>query len=229
MEKKFKCKDELIYRSKYEYGNQHWTYGIFSHYEYHQDVTFASLGCISLNINDWDILPYEENEHLVGTTHEPQYYLPSDVEEGKAFIGEIVYYGDEKVKILNVREFKPNHNNAAFYTIRNSIGYEFEEFGDGLTYNPLLFNPDSVVFLKKGERIIPLNDETDFDKIGRLISTQFEGIKDSYFMCETSLLRPSGVPYEFCVRFSDFNPNDMEETKKKILCVKNGKVVKYRE
>ena len=30
------------------------------------------------------------------------------------------------------------------------------------------------------------------------------------------------------VRFSDFNPNDMEETKKHILCVKNGKVIRYK-
>ena len=34
--------------------------------------------------------------------------------------------------------------------------------------------------------------------------------------------------YKYAVRFSDFNPNDMEETKKHILCVKNGKIIRYK-
>lgn len=34
--------------------------------------------------------------------------------------------------------------------------------------------------------------------------------------------------WKYAIRFKDFNPNDMEETKKHILCVKNGKIVKYK-
>lgn len=32
----------------------------------------------------------------------------------------------------------------------------------------------------------------------------------------------------YAVKFSDFNPNDMEETSRHILCVKNGKIVRYK-
>lgn len=34
--------------------------------------------------------------------------------------------------------------------------------------------------------------------------------------------------YHYFIKFSDFNPNDMEETRKHILCVKNGKIVRYK-
>lgn len=34
--------------------------------------------------------------------------------------------------------------------------------------------------------------------------------------------------WTYCIPFSKFSPNDMEETKKHILCVKNGKLVKER-
>lgn len=30
------------------------------------------------------------------------------------------------------------------------------------------------------------------------------------------------------VRFSEFNPNDMEQTREKALCVKNGKIIRYK-
>lgn len=30
------------------------------------------------------------------------------------------------------------------------------------------------------------------------------------------------------VRFSEFNPNDMEQTRDKVLCVKNGKIIRYK-
>lgn len=34
--------------------------------------------------------------------------------------------------------------------------------------------------------------------------------------------------YKYCIRFSDFDPIDMEKTMKHILCAKNGKIVRYR-
>ena len=33
----------------------------------------------------------------------------------------------------------------------------------------------------------------------------------------------------YAIRFEDFNPNDKEETRKHILCVRNGKVVRYHD
>lgn len=34
--------------------------------------------------------------------------------------------------------------------------------------------------------------------------------------------------WKYCIPFSKFNPNDLEETRKHILCVKNGKLVRAR-
>lgn len=65
--------------------------------------------------------------------------LPGDVEERKAFIGEIIYYGAEKVKILNVPEFRPS-NPVAFYIIKDSKGNEFEEFLDQFDLSLLLIS-----------------------------------------------------------------------------------------
>ena len=150
MEKKFKCKDEVIFRCKIEYGNQHWTYGIFSHYEYHQDDTFASLGCLSLNINDWDILPYEGNEYLVGTTNEPE----------------------------------------------------------------------TEVRLEEGELLLVADSE---DRVIDCISAVRKFVKVLITVFVTN-----GGNWSLAIRFRDFDPSNMEETRKHILCVKNGKIVRYR-
>ena len=40
---------------------------------------------------------------------------------------------------------------------------------------------------------------------------------------------PDPCAYNYAIRFKDFDPSNMEETKKHILCVKNGKIVKYKE
>lgn len=103
-----------------------------------------------ISVDDEDILPYEGNEHLVGTTNEPN-------EEVEPKDGEWVFLCD----------------------------------------NPSL-NADSWCFSK-------LYD-----------------IRDNTFKNKHSYWR-----YAIC--FKDFNPENMEETKKHILCVKNGKIVKYKE
>ena len=34
--------------------------------------------------------------------------------------------------------------------------------------------------------------------------------------------------WSYAIRFKDFDPSNMEETKKHILCVKNGRIIKYK-
>lgn len=46
---------------------------------------------------------------------------------------------------------------------------------------------------------------------------------------EENIETKRGCSYHYFIRFKDFNPNDMEETRKHILCVKNGKIIKYKE
>lgn len=79
METKFKCKDEIIFRYDDTYV---WQYGIFSNYS---EDGFCLVGAyISKNCQ---ILPYEGNQHLVGTTDSP-------VQEEKLEVGEIVIVAD---------------------------------------------------------------------------------------------------------------------------------------
>lgn len=80
--------------------------------------------------------------------------------------------------------------------------------------------PEEEIELKVGEWIVLFDkDEMNFPPffIGRL-----DFITHNMFNCET------GVARELCVLFSNFNPNDIEETKKHILCVKKGRIVKYK-
>ena len=39
---------------------------------------------------------------------------------------------------------------------------------------------------------------------------------------------PDPCPYSYAIRFKDFDPSNMEETKKHVLCVKNGKIIRYK-
>lgn len=62
MEKKFKCKDEVLVRYN-RVEKMEWTYGIFSH----ETKDFIVLcGDIRLNREFFDIIPFDGNEHLVG-------------------------------------------------------------------------------------------------------------------------------------------------------------------
>lgn len=67
MERKFKCKDEVIFRATWD-EKARWTYGIVSHTL--KDSVILS-GDIGLHESYYNVLPYEGNEHLVGTTDEP--------------------------------------------------------------------------------------------------------------------------------------------------------------
>ena len=156
MEKKFKCKDEILLKNK-EAESAMWFYAIFSNYC--KNNTFITIsGGITYDLDFFDILPYEGNEHLVGTTHSPDDEVK--LEEGEWIIG---------IGQYDVESFL---NNRKYGCIGNFKG--LERFGDGSCF-------------------------------------KFEGGMTTY-----------------AVKFSDFNPNDMEETKKHILCVKNGKIVRYK-
>ena len=146
--KNFKCKDEVIYRIP---GGE-WYYGIFSHYKSQGlHLKTAVINGNHYNLETVDILPYEGNEHLVGTTDSPEEEVR--LEEGETLLCTSkngLSLIDEGLDVFHLRRYKSIHTN--------------------------LFN---------GE-------------------------------------------WSFAIKFSDFNPNDMEETKAKILCVKNGKIVRYK-
>lgn len=155
MEHKFKCKEEVIFRPTWD-ENVRWTYGIVSHTL--NDSVILS-GNIELFKAYYDFLPYEGNEHLVGTTDNP--FKEVEVMLKK---GELVFCFDSMVR--------------------------FEEYD---------------INLGKFENIIDFS-EVDYDPDG--------------------LINISRCNWNYCIPFSKFNPNDMEATKKEILTVRNGKLVK---
>ena len=83
--------------------------------------------------------------------------------------------------------------------------------------------PEEEVRLEKGEWIIVFGNMSDFEENDDYCFAKFISVEDEKIYASNKIIWP------FAIRFSDFNPNNMEETKKHILCVKNGKVVKYRE
>lgn len=139
----FKPFDKVLVRD-YEWA---WSCNFYSYYS--EDTSKHYLISGSEAIDD-DILPYEGNEHLVGTKNKP----------------------DEEVK------------------------------------------------LEEGEWLMCA--AAPYDAAGDWVLRQFSITR------ETSFLVVNGGYWAYAIPFVDFNPNDMEETKKHILCVKNGKVVKYK-
>lgn len=142
--KQFNAFDKVLVRDSYD----KWDCDIYSHYD-KDEKKHLSIGFGW--VLDNDILPYEGNEALVGTTDEPE-------EEIKLEEGEWI------------------------------VVFDKEEM-----YYPPYF-------------------------IGK-----FSGLHANMFITNESCERELAIP------LSGFNPNDMKETKKHILCVRNGKIVKYKE
>lgn len=154
MEKKFKCKDEILFKYT-EHESAVWMYAVFSSYS-KDNTAFIVSGGLRYNLDSYDILPYEGNEHLVGTTN----------------------------------------------------------------------SPDEEVRLEKGEWILT-SDYIKGIKDGYCNGGRFIRIEGASFVIRTYM--SPGECYTYAIRFKDFNPNDMEETKKHILCVRNGRIIRYKD
>lgn len=83
--------------------------------------------------------------------------------------------------------------------------------------------PEEEVTIKEGDLVYA------FDCINRL---QEYNIKLGKFerLCQyldnSGLFYVSGIKWLYCIPFSKFNPDDMEATRKEVLTVRNGKLVK---
>lgn len=81
--------------------------------------------------------------------------------------------------------------------------------------------PCEEVELKEGELIFLFDDIVSFEDF-IIALRKFAGISGNTILSENKF------NWKYCIPFSHFNPNDMEETKKNILCAKNGKIVKAK-
>ena len=82
--------------------------------------------------------------------------------------------------------------------------------------------PDEVVELEGGEYVFVCDWRCSFAELWLLRS--FDSCRNGHIQANVG---DSLLGWKYAIRFSDFNPNDMEETRKHILCVKNGKIIKY--
>ena len=146
MEKKFKAFDKVIVRDKDIFLK--WTCDFYSHYD--NDIKHHVTSTMT-KLQDDDILPYEGNEHLVGTTD----------------------------------------------------------------------SPDEEVRLEEGDWVMASNVITRTPV--HWILEQYDTIQE-----ENSIETKRELRYRYAIRFKDFDPSNMEETKKHILCVKNGRIIRYK-
>ena len=151
MEKKFKAFDKVLVK---RHLCQEWMCDMYSHYNENSEKSYHSTLTL-WEVKDEDIPPYEGNEHLVGTTDEP----------------------DEEIK------------------------------------------------LEKGEKIICNNDVNLLIQGVGFLTTLSYIHGDTFYTGKSRFVE---ADYNYAIKFCDFNSNDMEETKKHILCVKNGKIIRYK-
>lgn len=124
-----------------------------------------------------------------------------------------------------------------FYSHRNEDwNHVVLSFGPGLP-----FLEEDILPFEGHEHLLGTTDEPEEEvklekgEYGFFVTKPLMGNPQYYsfgrFSCTTNdcIINSSGFFYNYFIRFSDFNPNDMEETRKHILCVKNGRIVKYKE
>ena len=99
---------------------------------------------------------------------------------------------------------------------KNIIPYEGNEYLVG-TAN----EPEEKIALKKGELIL-CSDSLLALMDGLGVINHFITVG-----CDSIATHP--CPYNYCIPMSKYNPNDLEETKKWILRVTNGKLVKVNK
>lgn len=86
--------------------------------------------------------------------------------------------------------------------------------------------PEEEVKLVEGEIIVV------FDSIENLLNVDFCSVRKFLYTCDNAFTTNANIlftnsnTWKYAIRFSDFNHNDIEETRKHILCVKDGKIVK---
>lgn len=89
--------------------------------------------------------------------------------------------------------------------------------------NPHYTEPNEEVRLEEGELLVYFENIKYLENMDLLLA-RFDGIINDLIKVKTDCVNK----WEFAIRFKDFDPSNMEETKKHILCVKGGRIVKYK-
>lgn len=155
---------------------------------------------------DDGILPYEGNEHLVGTTDEPQIPI-SEKETQDAYWANCTE--EEKANLRrSYNEFLKD--DARGRSILEKVCGKHNLQGEA----------EEEIKLEEGEYMFVINSIVETPYWWNLIQLDFV---NTYKFFDVD-----GGKWDYAIKFSHFNPNDMEETKKHILCVKNGRIIRYK-
>lgn len=87
--------------------------------------------------------------------------------------------------------------------------------------------PEEIIEFKEGEFLLCSVDINQI-KLGFGTIGTFHGYNYDQVVIKTdTIINHCG--FEYFIRFSEFNPSDMEETRKHILCLRYGRVAPYKE
>lgn len=89
-----------------------------------------------------------------------------------------------------------------------------------------LAEPEEGIELERGEWLMVSDSAEEISSFAAI--RRFFAHASNYFFVEAIEAPEIKIHYSFAIRFSDVNPNDMEETRKHILCVRNGKVMRFK-
>ena len=104
----------------------------------------------------------------------------------------------------------------------NILSCENNEYLVGTTNDP-----EEKIKLEEGEYIM-VADEPVISQYEWLLR-RFVTIDESTESFTACAINDTFFRWKYIIRFSDFNPSNMEETRKHMLYVKNGRIVRYKE
>lgn len=108
-----------------------------------------------------------------------------------------------------------------YFESDNILPYEGNEYLLGTTDEP-----EEEITLEKGERAV-FSDSLNRLRQGKGVIDIFNSVVN-FGTFKDQFEIESEFHYTYCIKFSDYNLNDMEAIKANILCVKDGKIVKYK-
>lgn len=198
-------------------------------------IIYAGYSCYKIDIDGknflWNDYMFEYPSNCAMGINKPSYKLNvKTMEQKKTFEPfERVIYKPRKV---HERQFDVewmcgifSHEKEGMYVINGA--YWDKKNTDVLPFegNSHLVGTREIsceeVELKEGEFVV-VSDSIDY------ITKGLGNIRKVQRINERCICISYSEFYKYCIPFSKFNPNDMEETRKHILTVKNGKLVKAR-
>lgn len=190
MENDFKPFDRVVVREAKRWP---WRAAFYSHYN---PITYHHYTTSGAPINE--ILPYEGNEHLIGTTNEP--VIPfSEREKQDAYWARCTE--QEKANLRNSYKIGLKYDEKGRHVLEKVCG----------KHNLQEDSFDEEDILKEGEWIMAKTIN------GNWVLATYEA--RSIVGCNGYLMTVNEI-----VRFVDFDPYNMEETEKHILYIKDGKI-----